>query len=433
MLDEWMRGKISNPKRITISEGLTEFPAMLYTYVDTLEILDLSGNNLSELPEDMYRFTKLKIAFFSQNKFTVFPKQLAQCPSLTMIGFKSNQIVEIPEDALPIHTQWLTLTDNRIEKLPKSIGNCLFLQKLMLAGNRLTSLTEELANCKNLELLRISANQLTEIPAWLLKLPRLSWLAFSGNPCTYISTKKEQLPAIEWSRIHVKQQLGEGASGVISKALIDQDKEVAIKLFKGEVTSDGYPQDELAMCLSTGFHENIVPLTATIANHPEGKQGIIMELIPSEFKNLGLPPSFETCTRDVFPEGQTLTYAQGVKILHGVLEAVKHLHNRGIMHGDLYAHNTLFSYEGNAYLGDFGAATFYAKNSKEAAYLERLEVRAFGCLVQDVFLQIQNNYAGKKALLYIFEECMQDDVMCRPAFEQVSDFFEAVVLGSHFE
>ena len=416
-LDELITGKILNPKRITLSESLSEFPSVLYDYVNTLEILDLSGNNLSELPEDLYRFTKLKIAFFSQNKFTIFPKQLAKCPSLTMIGFKSNQIVEIPEDALPLHIQWLTLTDNRIEKLPKSIGKCTYLQKCMLAGNRLQELPEELAQCKNLELLRISANQLTKIPTWLIQMPKLSWLAFSGNPSTYIPKNEVQLPSIDWSRIQIKQQLGEGASGVISKAKIDGEQEVAIKIFKGEVTSDGYPEDELATCLSTGFHENIVPLRATIANHPEGKQGIVMELIPAEYKNLGQPPSFDTCTRDIFPADQQFTYKQGVTILNGVLQAGKHLHERGIMHGDLYAHNTMFNEVGKSYFGDFGAATFYAKNSEEAPYLERLDIRAFGCLIQDVVSLMS---ADEKGLVTLYEKCMLEEVLERPSFEELA-------------
>ena len=419
-LDELITGKILNPKRITLSEGLTEFPSVLYDYVDSLEILDLSGNNLSELPEDLYRFTKLKIAFFSQNKFTIFPKQLAKCPSLTMIGFKSNQIAEIPENSIPVNIQWLTLTDNCIEKLPKSIGQHQRLQKCMLAGNRLTELPEELAQCRNLELLRISANQLTSLPVWLYQLPRLSWLAFSGNPITHVSTIKEQLQSVDWSRIFVKQQLGEGASGIISKATIDGENEVAIKIFKGAVTSDGYPEDELATCLSTGLHENIVPLQATIANHPEGKQGIVMELIPSEFKNLGQPPSFDTCTRDVFPAAQKITYAQGVEILSGVLHAAKHLHDRGIMHGDLYAHNTLYNDAGKAFFGDFGAATFYDKNSADAPYLERLDVRAFGCLVQDVISLIHDKEEGKVVLIKLYEKCMLEKVMERPSFEELA-------------
>jgi len=419
-LDELIAGKISNPKRITLSCGLIEFPDVLYNYADTLEILDLSVNKLSTLPDDIHRFTKLKIAFFSQNKFTVFPKQLAKCPSLTMIGFKSNQIVEIPEDALPLHIQWLTLTDNRIEKLPSSIGQCTRLQKFAIAGNRLTALPVELSFCKNLELLRISANQLTSIPTWLYQLPRLSWLAFSANPVTYKPTATDELPMLDWSRITVEEQLGEGASGVISKAKIDGEQEVAIKIFKGEVTSDGYPEDELATCLSTGLHENIVPLRATIANHPEGKQGIVMELIPAEYKNLGQPPSFDTCTRDVFPAEQQFTYKQGVTILNGVLQAVKQLHERGIMHGDLYAHNTMFNEVGKSYFGDFGAATFYAKNSEEAPCLERLDIRAFGCLVQDVVLLIYDNEEGKEALIQLYEKCILENVMERPSFEELA-------------
>ena len=422
-LDELIAGKITNPKRITLSCGLTEFPDVLYNYTDTLEILDLSVNKISSLPDDIHRFTKLKIAFFSQNKFTVFPKQLATCPSLTMIGFKSNQLEEIPEDALPKNLQWLIFTDNRIEKLPRSIGQCTRLQKFAIAGNRLTELPLELSFCKNLELLRISANQLTSIPTWLYQLPRLTWLAFSGNPVTYKPTSKDHLPMVDWSRITVEEQLGEGASGVISKAKIDGEQGVAIKIFKGEVTSDGYPEDELATCLSTGVHPNIVPLKATITNHSAGKQGIVMELIPADYKNLGQPPSFDTCTRDVFSADQQFTFKQGITILKGVLQAAKHLHDRGIMHGDLYAHNTMINEQGKTYFGDFGAATFYYKNSVEAPYLERMDIRAFGCLIQDVVSLMS---ADEKGLVTLYEKCMLEEVLNRPSFEELAKVLEVL-------
>ena len=432
-LEDIQTGKLIAPKRITLSCGLETFPSELYNFTETLEILDLSGNLLSELPEDMFRFKKLKIAFFSQNKFTIFPKQLAACPSLTMIGFKSNQLVEIPEHSFPKKLQWLILTDNCLLKLPHSIGQCTNLQKFVMSGNCLTELPDEMANCKNLELVRISANQLTRIPTWLFELPRLSWLAYSGNTCSFHPTKNNSLPEVSWNRLEIQEILGEGASGVISKATLDTKQDVAIKIFKGEVTSDGYPEDELATCLATGSHKNLVPLIATITDHPEKKQGVIMELIPSSFTNLGGPPSFDTCTRDVFTETQKFSYSQGVNILNGVLQAISHLHQNGIMHGDLYAHNTLYNQEGQAYFGDFGAATFYDKNSIQAALLERIDVRAFGCLVQDVFFLIKNNYPGKRALWYIYEQCVQEEVSKRPSFEQINHFFEGVVLDSHFE
>jgi len=166
--------------------------------------------------------------------------------------------------------RWLILTDNKITQLPKSIGKCTLLQKCALAGNMIQSLPLEMANCTNLELLRISANDLIELPHWLIKLPRLAWLGFSGNPCTQSSNDESEIDFISWEDIELKEQLGEGASGIISKAYWKtKNKLVAIKLFKGEVTSDGYPKDELATCLSTGNHTNLVPLIAQIKTIPK--------------------------------------------------------------------------------------------------------------------------------------------------------------------
>src|SRR5471030_3108308 len=106
------------------------------------------------------------------------------------------------------------------------------MQKLMLAGNRLADLPIELSRCRNLSLLRISANRLSKLPEWLLAMPKLSWLAFSGN---LFSKKPEAqpIPLIGWNELLISQQLGEGASGIISKAMHNGLNEVAVKVFKG--------------------------------------------------------------------------------------------------------------------------------------------------------------------------------------------------------
>ncbi len=105
------------------------------TWAKTLEQLDLSGTGLSSLPEDVgLRLPNLKIAFFSNCNFKVFPKQLAACPQLEMVAFRSNGMAEIPEDAFPPRLRWLILTDNNVATLPASIGRCSRLQKCMLAG-----------------------------------------------------------------------------------------------------------------------------------------------------------------------------------------------------------------------------------------------------------------------------------------------------------
>ncbi|MFX7506976.1 hypothetical protein ABTJ37_21925, partial [Acinetobacter baumannii] len=85
---------------------------------ETLEILDLSGNELTALPDDLPRLHRLRIVFCSDNPFTELPAVLGRCPSLEMIGFKANRIEHVPAESLPPTLRWLVLTDNRIEQLP---------------------------------------------------------------------------------------------------------------------------------------------------------------------------------------------------------------------------------------------------------------------------------------------------------------------------
>ncbi|WP_405566877.1 leucine-rich repeat-containing protein kinase family protein [Polaribacter sp. Asnod6-C07] len=419
--------KLKGLKKLKLAEGLTEFPKEIYDLADSLEILDLSDNNLSELPKDIIILKKLKIVFFENNKFTEFPSVLAQLPLLSMIGFKSNQIHTVPENAFPPLLRWLILTNNRIKKLPKSMGDCQFLQKFPVAGNLIEELPKEMANCKNLELLRISSNKLTSIPDWLFQLPKLSWVAFGGNPMTNSIEVESTIKSYAWHDFKIKELLGQGASGMISKAnWISENKEVAVKVFKGSVTSDGLPEDEMKASIAAGNHKNLIPILGKIKEHPEDKNGLLMDLISSDFINLGNPPNLETCTRDVFID-KNFSLKEVIKIAKSMASVSLHLHNIGINHGDLYAHNILINQKSEILFGDFGAATFYNRNSQISKKIERVEVRAFGCLLEDLLNLVdkseidQNLYPKLKNLT---ELCLQPEVDKRPIF---SDILEKLI------
>jgi hypothetical protein len=424
-LQQIRSGELTGAKHVKLSCALKEFPRELFDLAESLEILDLSVNQLSSLPEDFHRFTKLKILFCSENLFTELPEVLGQCKALEMIGFKSNQIHTISEQALPTQTRWLILTNNKIKQLPTSIGKCHRLQKVALAGNLLAELPIEMAGCHNLELLRISANQLNTLPHWLLHLPKLSWLAFSGNIFNANHAEPKPLQEIMWEEFTLEEQLGEGASGNIYKALWpsnEHHKEVAIKVFKGEVTSDGFPEDEMQATIAAGPHPNLVTLLGCISDHPHQKMGLVMELIPPSYKNLGLPPSFSSCTRDTFKEGTCFTAEQILKIVTQVADAANQLHLRGLMHGDLYAHNILIDSNDHILMGDFGAACFYDLNSESALNVERMEVRAFGCLLDDLLLHINKSESNNATVLAVKElrdRCWKDTTDERPLFSEV--------------
>lgn len=416
-LEQLRSARLKGITRLTLSENLTQFPLEILDLADSLEILDLSHNQLSELPIELAQLKKLKIAFFSDNLFTSVPKVFKELEHLYMLGFKANQIEHFEEDILPLTISWLILTDNKIKRLPHSIGKLHRLRKCALAGNDIRELPDTMQACQELELLRLSANSLTHIPQWLLHLPKLSWLAFSGNPCS--QNQHAKLETISFDSLELKERLGEGASGEIFKAFSPHfEKEIALKLFKGAVTSDGYAKDEMHAYMSTGTHPHLIQVLAKIEE--PSRLGLVLELIPNCYDNLGLPPNFETCTRDTFTTDKTMQIDDIEAIAKAMCSVGVHLHERGLMHGDFYAHNILINEDGHSYLGDFGAASFYDKTNVQ---YEKIEVRAFGCLIDDLLQLCPNkNDVRYEALKNLALTCMQPNVSSRVLFKEMTLF-----------
>lgn len=444
MLAQLKAGRLTGIKRLDLSCGLTEFPREIFDLADSLEILNLSGNQLSSLPDDLPRLYKLQIIFCSDNLFTELPVVLGQCKNLTMVGFKANQINHVPSEALAPSLQWLILTDNHIQSLPSSIGQCTQMQKLMLAGNQLSDLPVELANCSRLELLRLSANQFSALPPWLLSMPSLAWLAIAGNPLTDSFESARKAPSIaevDWQHIALGAKLGEGASGVIYQAkwrqAVTSDmpvEDIAVKLFKSAVTSDGLPRCEMAASIAVGLHPNLVGVMGKIRHHPNGVQGLVMPLIASDYKNLANPPSLESCTRDVYEQNHQLSLCGVLSRALGVAKAVAHLHRSGVLHGDAYGHNILHNANGHAILGDFGAASFLPDDKDLSEALQRIEVRAFGIFLSELLAQCSVveavsalQLSVKTKLFELQKRCTQAKVSVRPLMSEVVPVLEVLV------
>ncbi|WP_324677519.1 leucine-rich repeat-containing protein kinase family protein [Hymenobacter sp. GOD-10R] len=437
-LKQLRAGELAGIQRLDLSAGLTEFPTEIFDLADSLEILNLSGNALSSLPDDLGRLYKLRIIFCSDNQFVTLPEVLGRCTQLSMIGFKANQIRMVPAAALPPLLRWLILTDNQLTALPEELGACTHLQKLMLAGNQLTYLPASIAACTNLELLRIAANRFEALPEWLLSLPRLSWLAYAGNPfCEEIEeavVAQHPIASINWRTLTLRQKLGEGASGVIYQAQWQPDaalaKEVAVKLFKGAVTSDGLPHSEMAACISAGSHPNLIAVEGKITDHPTNAEGLVLDLIDPSFRILAGPPSFASCTRDVYDDGTVLGLDAVLRLAHGIASAAAHLHASGILHGDLYAHNILTTSAGSCLLGDFGAACFFDSSSTMSTQLQRLEARAFACLLEELLDHCEPTAsAAFHALSALQRQCAQPEVAARPLFAEIEQVLQKLVLG----
>jgi hypothetical protein len=423
MLERLRRGELAGQRALDLSGcGLTAFPPEIFGLADTLEVLDLGRNPLSALPDDLGQLHRLRVLFASGTRFRVLPPCLGDCAALTQIGFRASGIEIVPAEALPPALRWLTLTDNRIEALPDAIGERASLAKLMLSGNRLARLPETLAGAGSLELLRIAANRFETLPGFLSALPRLAWLAFAGNPAEP-GVARIPGPFAPWRALRLGALLGEGASGIVHAADWDRPETVAVKLYKGAMTSDGLPEREIEAALAVGAHPHLLGGLARIEDHPDGAAGLVLRRLPDDWQVLAGPPSLESCSRDVYPTDMALPAGAAFRIAHAVASAGLALHVRGWLHGDLYAHNIHWDPDGHgAVLGDFGAAA----RIPPGAGLEAFDVLAWGILADELLAHAPDGEMNDR-LRALKDAASQACPHARPCFEAIVDGLGSVV------
>ncbi|MEF9964903.1 MAG: leucine-rich repeat-containing protein kinase family protein [Comamonas sp.] len=394
--EQLQSGALLGASQIKLSAGLQTFPQELFALADTLEVLDLSGNQLSTLPDDLTRFGKLRVLFASNNPFTALPRVLGRMPQLEMVGFKACQIRTVAADSLPPQLRWLILTDNQIRELPDTLGERPRLQKLMLACNQLQSLPPGLAHSPRLELLRLAGNRFEALPPEVLAMPALAWLAIAGNPMTQHSEQQvlQANAAAAWRSEDLQRHelLGQGASGHIYRASpLGGGADVALKVFKAGQTSDGTPQSEMAAGLAAGQHPHLLtplavlqPGAHAIAN--PSALAMVLPLLPPGLQPLAGPPSLASCTRDVYAQNARFGRHAAQRMLQQVRSAVAHLHGRGMLHGDVYAHNILWNPDtGDAVLSDLGATSMLGElPAAQRLQLQQMELRALQHLEAEV-------------------------------------------------
>jgi serine/threonine protein kinase len=162
---------------------------------------------------------------------------------------------------------------------------------------------------------------------------------------------------------------------------------VAVKLFKGHITSDGLPGCEMAATLAASQHPHLLGALGPLVGHPQGQVGLVLPRVPAHYQPLAAPPSFDSCSRDVYPTGWRLPGGPALQLAADMARAVAHLHAGGVLHGDVYGHNILRAPDGvgPALLSDFGAATPLARLPPAwQRGLQALETRAWGLLLQEL-------------------------------------------------
>lgn len=169
-------------------QGLTAVPPNLVAEKD-LGIVNLSGNNLKNLPPEITRWDKLEKLDLSKNyglrrtkanDNTSLPQEI-----LTLVNLRELIISECNLQRLPpiiwqmTNLQVLDVSRNKINILVPEVGNLSNLKKINLKHTNITSLPPEIVYCQDLEEILLWGNKITTLPETLPELLKLKTLGLN--------------------------------------------------------------------------------------------------------------------------------------------------------------------------------------------------------------------------------------------------------------
>jgi hypothetical protein len=416
-------------KKCTI-RGVGSIPKQVFDYVEDIEMLDASQCRLATLPDNFSAFKNLKVVNFAHNNFTDIPAVLSTCSKLEVAIFTACHVSQFGDGVLPPSIRGITLTNNQLTTLPASIGSYQKLEKLTLAGNQLKALPHALLDCPNLVMLRAAVNDLQASPSWLFEHPRLAWYSDAANPFALSQrVSQPQTPTYPWPSLTIGEKVGESSKNTVFRGNLPGGEAVAVKLFGGSLSTDGTPNDDIAASLRAGDHPHLIGGIGKVVDGPDGQQGLVMPLVPATFTALGNPPSFDALVRDVYTDSSSLPTDFVAQVATDIASALQHLSTQGIMHGDIYAHNMLTDPSGHSYLGDFGAASWYTPGSADGKLRERVDVRGYGCLLDDLLSRCtppDTNQQPLQLLMSLRDTCMGTVVAARPTFTDIVETLKLI-------
>jgi len=150
-----------------------------------LEELNLTGNLLAELPEEIGTATTLRVLILNGNVLKSLPHSIGKLVRLEKLEANNNELTTLPKDIGRLSMlEELSLSGNPLAELPEAVGAMRNLHNLDLSCCRLTSIPEALTLTTRMLDLNIGGNQLQSLPDGIGRMTRLVSLNVQDNKLT---------------------------------------------------------------------------------------------------------------------------------------------------------------------------------------------------------------------------------------------------------
>ncbi|KAM0871551.1 hypothetical protein ACQ4PT_039319 [Festuca glaucescens] len=384
-------------------------PTEIFRIPSIMEI-NLCFNNLDgQLPTDVGNAKQLIYLVLSSNKLSGdIPNTLGDCESLEDIELDSNNFSGIIPTSLGNITGLKVLnvsTNNLTGSIPVSLGNLQLLKELDLSFNHLHGNVPTKGIFKNATAVQIDGNHglcggalelhiqacsvmpsnstrhkesivlkvvipiASMVSLAMIIFGLLLWREKNNSRSISLPSFATKFPMVSFNDLARATQgfsmsslIGSGRySSVYQGKLVEEENEVAIKVFNLETR--GAQKSFIAECnaLRNVRHRNLVPILtvcSSIDSNGNDFKALVYEFMPRGDLHKLL---YSTRDYEFSSELNLITMAQRISIVVDVADALEYLHhnNQGTMvHCDLKPSNILLDDNMTAHVGDFGLARF---------------------------------------------------------------------------
>ena len=130
-----------------------------------LEYIDLSGNILTELPDDFQYLVSLLHLNVSSNRLGHLPPRLGSCRGLLRLDLSNNNLAYLPQSFSELcNLEICNLDNNQIILSANRFNGLTSLKQLNMKTNKTSALFADIQFCVGLEQLDLTSNQLEHLP-----------------------------------------------------------------------------------------------------------------------------------------------------------------------------------------------------------------------------------------------------------------------------